>query len=471
MKIYGINCGYNITGPVKSRDVQGYQSSGASSLVRQPVFDTVSFKAASLPKLFINDLREIPDLVCGCCGKRMLQNDAVNRFMNEKIYYPAGIALKRIKTEKIFNESKASKEMKHAYSYLKEYCAKHPKLTMNDILTKRAVKEARRKLSPEGSEAFDEIRELTKLIAHKSKYVIDEIVKLNPDFRKVEKKVFKELQWLAKKYPNETFHTILNRPEIHGFYLKNLEAKQMDILNKIEFASETLEPEVKPLVEEAVRNARKIFKEEEPSIRHKRSRVIAEFQNALEKSNNHASVQKITEMADSLPSSVTDADAFMIKGSQKSSNTIIETLLGRQRNTFEHVKPHHRIGDNGPSNIYNYIGLCGKCNLERQRIGYDIFTKTHPEMIKNEQLQMDKIIYFINSGILTGYDKYPEEIRKALLVESKNAIDIDISKLNLEQARMKRKMRQSLYIETKKALEGQNKIFKFGRSYFYKKRH
>ena len=467
MKISAINNRYNSYVSIQNQNT----AIANPVLSRQPACDTVSFKSAALPRLFINDLREIPDLTCGCCGKKMLQNDAVNKFLNEKIYYPASIALKRKKNEKIFKESKASKEMKHAYSYLRDYSAKHPKLTMNDILTKRAVKEARRKLSPEGSEAFDEIREMTKLIAHNSKYIIDEITKLNPDFRKVEKRAFKELQWLAKKYPNETFHTILNKPEIHNHYLKNLEAKQMDILNKIEFASESLEPDVKPLVLDAIKNAKEIFKNEEPSIRHKRSRVIAEFQSAFEKSNNHASVKKIADIADSLPSSVTDVDAFMIKGSQKSTNTIVETLLGRQRNTFEHVKPHHRIGDNGPSTIYNYIGLCGKCNLERQRMSYEIFTKIHPEMVENEQLQMDKIIYFINNGILTGYDKYPQEIKKALQVESKNAINIDISRLNPEQAKLKRKLRQLLYVETKKAIDKQNKVFKFGKCYFYKKRH
>lgn len=439
-----------------------------SSAIKLQTSDTFSFKAKQ-PGIYINDMRELPDLTCGCCGKRMIQNSRLNDFLNKKIYYPASISLKRIKTEQYFKESTASDDMKKAYSYLKEYAAKHPSLTMADILSKREVKAKRQSMGHGVSEAFDEIREMTKLIAHDSKYMIDELSKLNLDFHKIEKRVFKELQRLSKEYPKETFYDILNKPQINRHYLKNLEAKQSLILDKIEFVAEDAPQDIKDTITNLTKKARIIFKEESPEIMHKRGRVISAYYNELAKDKDNPAVKEVLSIINQLPDSKTDVDAFMIKAAQKSSNAIIEILLSRQRNTYEHVKPHHREGDNGESNIYNYIALCGKCNTERQRTEYDIFIQKHPEMVKNEQIQLNKIIYYINSGRLIGHDEYPKKIKKALKIESKGGINVDIKSLDLNQAKTNRKLRQKTYVERKKAESKKPKIFKFGKGFFDRK--
>ena len=340
--------------------------------------------------------------------------------------------------------------MKEAYNYLKEYSNTAQKLSMADILAKKTVKDYRKKQSPETSAAFDEFRELTKLVAHNSKYMIDEISKLNPDLHKIEKRIFKELQRLAHAYPNETFHTILNKPDIHKYYLKNLEQKQMVILDQIDKASKFASTPLKRKIFALTENARAVFKEESPAVLHKRGRVIAAYHSALSEYKDSLIVQDVLHIINQLPDSKTDVDAFMIKGAQKNSNAIAEILVNRQRNTFEHVKPHHREGDNGENNIYNYIGLCGKCNGERQRTQYDIFIESHPEMVENTQLQINKIIDYINKGILTGYDDYPQKIKSALAIESKNKIDIDVNKLDIAKAKSNRTLRQQEYIEKKK---------------------
>lgn len=427
--------------------------------------DSVSFKRIP-DTTFINDLRELPNLTCGCCGIKMLKNSVVNDFLNRKIYYPASIALKRIKSENYFNESHASDEMKTAYAFLKNFADRNPKLTMQDILAKKAVKAKRQTFSKEVSAACETIRDMTKLVAHNSKYMIDEISKLNPKFHKTEKKVFKELQMLAKEYPQETFYDILNKPEVNKYYLTRLQKKQIDILDNVVGAVEDAPENIKTMVLDVTEKARDIFEKESVEILHKRGRVISHYQSLLNDYKDDSCVQKVLEIINELPDSKTDSDAFLIKGAQKSSNAIVEILLSRVRSTFEHVKPHKREGDNGPSNIFNYIALCGKCNSERQRTGYDIFTKAHPEMIENEQIQINKIIHFINHGILAGYDEYPVKIKKALDIESKGAIKININKLNLLQAKNNRKLRQKKIIEKKKSLNGSKAIYKFGKGLF-----
>lgn len=458
--------------PLGVNSPQNLQSTHITSLINniasESLSDSVSFKG-KLPEIYINDMRELPDLTCGCCGKKMLQNKKLNNFLNKKIYYPASISLKRIKTEQYFKESSASDEMKEAYAYLKNYANLHPNLTMSDILSKREVKSKRQSLSQGVSDAFDGLREMTKLVAHDSKYMIDEMSKLNLDFHKLEKRVFKELQRLSKEYPNETFYNILNKPEINHHYLKNLQIKQLLILDKVEFAAENAPPDIKRIILDKTEKARAIFKEESREIFHKRGRVISSYKDALASNKNNPIVQEVFSIIDQLPDSKTDLDAFMIKSAQKSSNAIIEILLGRQRNTYEHVKPHHREGDNGESHINNYIALCGKCNGERQRTEYDIFIQKHPEMIKNEQIQINKIIYYINNGRLIGHDNYPKEIQKALDTESKGGIEIDISSLDLKKAKINRALRQERYIAKKKQEEKTPKIYKFGKGILTKK--
>ena len=161
--------GYSTGGLVSQRDNNTQNRVLFTNCISPPDTINISFKKSSEKPLYISDLREIPDLHCGCCGKTMIKNSKVNHFMEQKIYYPAAISLKRIKQEHYFNESKASPAEKEAYAFLKTYASIYPKLTISEILSKRNVKMRRQQLKPEVSEACEDIRELTKLIEHKSK--------------------------------------------------------------------------------------------------------------------------------------------------------------------------------------------------------------------------------------------------------------------------------------------------------------
>ena len=427
--------------------------------------DVVSFKRNN-DYIYISDMRELPHLNCACCDVEMLKNSEVNKFLNKKIYYPASISLQKIKTEKIFNEKKASASMLKAYKYLRSYANKNPKLSMEEILARLRNKNIEKNFPQDVIDSFSQIRDLTKLVAHNSKYMIDELNKLNPDFHKLEKKVFKELKKLAQEYPDETFYSILNKPQINKKYLTALQHKEMVVLDNILKETENETPEFKTKINELVQNARLVFSVESVDIMHKRGRVIESFKEFLSTEPDKTKAAKILKLINQLPDSKTDVDAFMIKGAQKNSNAIIEILINRLRNTREHVKPHHRVNDNGPSTIYNYICLCGKCNTERKRTEYDIFIQSHPEMPKNTQKQLNKIIYYVNSGILRKHDDYPEKIKIALDKESKGLINVDISNLNLSAAKANRKLRQDIYIEEKRIKQMKEEMHKRQKFYF-----
>lgn len=417
--------------------------------------DVVSFGSHKKPKLFIKDARELEDLPCACCGNPMLVNSKANNFLEEKLYYPASVSL-HLMREEGFNLSEQPKDIRLAYEFLLAYSNSHKGLTIDQILSKEEVKDYRRHLSPQHSRAFDEIKELSKLVARSSSAMIKEISKLNPHFQPTERKAFEELKQLSCLYPDETFYEILNKPEIKNIYLKNLLIKQTNILKNISLMKEDLPRRYQFELQDVIDEAMDIFTNENENIKHKRKRVIAAVEAVLDRIKNNKTSKTIIAEINKLPDSKTDVDAFMIKSSQKTSNSLAETLVSRVRNTREHVTPHHREGDNGESNIHNYTYMCGKCNGDRGQESYSTVVDKKPDMPENQQKQMDFIIRQINQGKLIGYDDYPNKIKEKLHIESggnehkRGKIDIDISRFDRKMAIENRRIRKCGLAESEK---------------------
>ena len=113
-------------------------------------------------------------------------------------------------------------------------------------------------------------------------------------------------------------------------------------------------------------------------------RVIETFSTITNRMQDKQKAAEIQEILNTLPNSKNDVDAFMVRVAKKDPNAIMEILISRIRSTNEHVIPHHREDNNGPSNKTNYICLCGKYNSERQRTSYEIFVEHHPEIRSEE---------------------------------------------------------------------------------------
>lgn len=412
-------------------------------------FDTVSF-GSKKHSCGVKDARELDDLSCACCGHIMTKNSSVNRFLNEKIYFPAYQSLMLMQKEG-FVLYEQPKEIINAFEFLYAVSQKYKKQTVPELLSIEQVKNYRKRLSVQENLAFDEICEQSKLIAHNSSYMIKAISSLNPDFQPLEKMVFNELKALSKIYPEETFYEILNKSEVKEKYLKNLKQKQMKILHNIDELKEDLPRRYQFAIDDCINKAEEIFTNEQDVIIHKRKRVIEMFELALDRIKTNKTAKKIIEEINELPNSQTDVDAFMIKSSQKTSNSLAETLVTRTRSTREHVVPKHRVGHNGENTIHNYIYLCGKCNVQRKTTEYSKFVDVHPEMPKNTQRQVDTIIRYINKGVLIGYDDWPAKIKVALNEESgatkkhNGKIDVNIGMLDIVSAMRNRKLKEKIY--------------------------
>lgn len=440
-----------------NNNLNNYKSNNVNKsnfLIAALPFDTVSFGSKN-HTYAVKDARELEDLPCACCGHNMTKNSSVNRFLNEKIYFPAYQSLMLMQKEG-FVLYEQPKEIINAFEFLYAVSQKYKKQTVPELLSMEQVKNYRKRLSLTENLAFDEIGEQSKLIAHNSAYMIKAITSLNPDFQPIERSVFNELKALSKIYPEETFYEILNRPEVKAKYLKSLKQKQMNILHNIDVLKEDLPRRYQFAIDDCINKAEEIFTNEQDVIIHKRKRVIEMFELALDRIKTNKTAKTIIEEINELPNSQTDVDAFMIKSSQKTSNSLAETLVTRTRSTREHVVPKHRVGHNGENSIHNYIYLCSKCNVKRKMTEYSKFVEEHPEMPKNTQRQVDTMIRYINKGDLIGYDDWPNKIKIALNMESgatkkhNGKIDVNIGMLDIDSAMRNREKRKKHYIEERK---------------------
>lgn len=426
-----------------------------AKLHSQPQADTVSFKRApSQGSPFIHDPREL-DLHCGCCGKLMLKNSAVQEFMDKKVYYPAYIALDKIKYEQNFRLHEQPVPMQKAYSFIKNEANRHKHLSMDELMQTERVTNYRRNNSKAQYKALAELRDRCRAVTHSIDYLVDEIGKLNPDFQKTEDTVFQEMKKFAKLYPADSISNIFTRPDIREQYLIKLQNKQNAKLKKITPLIQQLSPQYAKRANNALMQSYGIFNRESSDILHKRQRVIDLFDRALapmpfETPTDRPVADLIMKRLESLPDSKNDANAFIVKYAPRGSNKFVEVLVKRLRNTKEHVKPQHRKGDNGESDKKNYIYLCGKCNHERMTQKYDEFIERHPQMPQNTQNQIDEICDYINRGILDDHDTWPNDIKEPLGDESEGLIVINTDKLDVEAAKKNRSTKLEKHIEEQK---------------------
>lgn len=445
-----------------SLNTNSYASTPLSNLSGAPIKDIVSFKRfkpetnppEEIEKPYTSDMREL-ELHCACCGHMMVKNKTVNSFLNRKIYFPASVALDRIKHEQNFRVSQQSPTMQSAYSYIKRKANERPWMTMNELTGSKSVLDDLKNSSRATRQALNRLREMCNIVTHDSSYMVREIENLNPDFQSTEAAAFQELKMYAKMYPEESIYNILNKPEIKEYYLGKLQNKQNTKLRKVTPLIQQLSPQIAKKAGKALNRSYKIFNVESSDILHKRGRVFEVFQEVFDQipetnTNDQMIAKLIMKRLEALPDSRNDLNSLMIKGSQKTSNAFVELLVARARNTNEHVKPHHRKGDNGESNYSNYISLCGKCNGERKREKYDEFIDKHPWMIENTQKQIDEVCDYINKGIFVEHDTWPKDIKEPLATESEGKLVINYDKLDIQKAKENRTKRTEAYIESQK---------------------
>lgn len=392
-----------------------------------PTYTKKDFKPSfgyNLPKEPVSDIREISHLTCACCGDQMIRPSKFNEFL-QRFIAPAKQALENSTLDK-YKDSKA-------YQFLKYIVSSNPRKTIHSIIRMDENIAKVRDLS------IDEQLELSKLITDAENVTVPapKVLKIfgkyNDYFSDNYKSLFKVLKKYSKNYPNKTFSEIFNRPRIINAHKKSLEDfNKRSVMDRVKIFVELqtlpgITPSIRKSLQQINSSSIAIFNSEyyQPHIKKALvEKLYSDFASTLE---NKALRENVMKLVGQFSYEDHFVDKFILNcvKSGKSDMDIVRVISEELLATFEHVQLKSKDGTKAQS---NGIVLCKKCNRERSNVDYSLFLGLHPEMIKNMQKQINRVVSFINNRKLIGYDSYPIDIKKTLLNFTDNILHINIRK-------------------------------------------
>lgn len=169
-----------------------------------------------------------------------------------------------------------------------------------------------------------------------------------------------------------------------------------------------------------------------------RKSFIHELKKITRKLKNRKFAQEFTDASLRLPTSKDNVSAFVVKFSDQSNNKIGANLLTSGMCSIDHLVAKK---NGGPNKLSNY-GLSGaEINSQKTNIHFDKWVRMHPEIRKNCQKYIDRLIELYKAGIFKKVSKnqknkcldksYIEDFAKTIyeISPEENRIKLDISKL------------------------------------------
>lgn len=377
-------------------------------------------------KIIYKEFKQIPNLTCACCGKKMIHAEIRDKLF-KNVSQPIGKLIKKGVFKEWFKELPIA-------IVLAEFCAKFPEDTLDKIITDKTnykkINEACKKnkclLTQVLDTSHSELRS-AKAVLHRMKsfrnYMYDE-----------KQEVYDLLSSYAQLYPRKTLTEIVNLDEVQEFHttLLRKENEKKDKLNSVYI--ERIKNIIKKHnpnadIEKLDKGVLNIFhKSYRKNIEHTTSRIKDFLENYLK--DNHC--ENISERVFSI------AQNFKIKNSQDSNRFFINAKKNKYDDgqivryfidpyiaTFEHIIPKSY---GGSASRNNGIILCQDCNRKRESTPYAEFIQYNPQMPYNAQKQILQIADLILQGRIAGDNKdWPIRIANTLYENSDGKINPDIT--------------------------------------------
>lgn len=399
-----------------------------------------------LPKIIFTDIKDIPHLKCGCCGKDTFRtNDIAHIFKS----FEAG------SKRALENEALARFKDTEAFTFLTELSKTNPKATIRNLISTDSAADKIKNLSQRAELDVRHIALISEGITVKAPRVIDKLMKYQEHFGDDLKTVFEAMEIYAEKYPKNTFAEIFNKPEVKDIHIKRYNdskqlkmSQQIEVFKQLRELGEKLSPQDKVRLLKTNSDALKLLNLGiyEPDM--KKALVEDLYLNFYKDCSNRRIKKKLMQTVAGFPYDVVSpVDMFVATSVNKkrSDKDIVMMFLKDMRATFEHAKPYSK---DGSDKWGNGIVFCQRCNRKRADLPYPFFLSFFPQMKKNIQQQCNKVMTFIMHGKLTGADNYPIEIKKTLLEETDNIIKLNISKylkFKEKQAELKLKRSEAIF--------------------------
>lgn len=272
--------------------------------------------------------------------------------------------------------------------------------------------------------------------AKNTKEILDIISNYGKYLRGTEQKCLNLLKWKNQLSPNANLQELII--ELAPTHLKSLKNEQLQNIESIKKISGTLPLKLKIKFNSINKQAEKIILNDDIKSPFKRKSWIDNIFELTEQISNKKLADQIYQKAMRFPNSENNINAFIIKYSRRDSLEIAKRFLINSIVSIDHIQPKSNAGD---SNWMNYIPKCRGCNSSEGKTTFYRRVKDKPEIIKNTQIFMDRVIGLINAGkkVMEEFYDYPMIITNKLKDLSKNPktkeslINLDISHLKSKE--------------------------------------
>lgn len=266
------------------------------------------------------------------------------------------------------------------------------------------------------------------------------------NMQKIERSIFERFEAAAANSPRKDFQQLLN--EWYPEAITKLKLEEFKIIDDIDILSENLSPETALAVRARTTECRSIIINDDPQHQFKRKTILDSINQITAKDANEAQIlEKLKDRSNYLPASGTSENAFIVKYARRSHYEISKRLLMASTLTIEHIKPDSKGGKN---ELKNFLPVSANANSYRQNMPLSKYIEMFPQIPKNCQKFIERIIEIINNGGLKGFQTYPFNVKRTLKEESEGKI-----KLNLSGLRFNKREATKLEKEAKKQYPSQ----------------
>lgn len=250
-----------------------------------------------------------------------------------------------------------------------------------------------------------------------------------PCMQKLEKQIYMMLKDYAVLNPRSTANQCLQShyPEA----LAKLKIEELKVLDNIDKISNKVEPKTALQIRTITTNARKRIIDDNTDQIFKRKDILSELDNLMYNYKNPELAAEIREVANKLPKSSTNINAFIVKYAKRDRQEILSRLLRPSTASIEHITPKSINPDH---TLSNFMLASRDWNSDRGSTSLPEYIKKHQNIPKYCQKYTNDIINSIHKKKLVETDWYPYMLKEKLYNESSGIINVSLSRYKLSEA-------------------------------------
>lgn len=273
-----------------------------------------------------------------------------------------------------------------------------------------------------------------------------------PCMQKLEKQIYTMLKDYAIKNPRSTANQCLQSH--YPDALAKLKIEELKVLDNIDKISNKVEPKTALQIRTITTNARKRIIDDNTDQIFKRKDILSELDNLMYNYKNPELAAEIREVANKLPKSSTNINAFIVKYAKRDKQEILARLLRPSTASIEHITPKSINPDH---TLSNFMLASRDWNSDRSSIPLPEYIRKHPNIPRYSQKYANDIIGAIHKKKFVGNDWYPYMLKEKLYNESSGIINLNLSKYKISEEQAFKDAPEEL-IEKYKNLKDENKV-------------